>query len=191
MAYINGDTSGYQVLRDYNDWANLHFNGGDIGEGAVPPPPSNTTIDISGVTNSDGTVTPSGGADSAPMIEGSSIAKFGWSGFLAPVSGQPTVNVGKAGKTYPVKFQLKDSKGNYVGWLSAVSSVTVGTTSCSNFSTQTDTLTTTTSGSSGLRYDSSTNQFIYNWATPSTPGCYTLNVNLGDGTQQQANFNLK
>ncbi len=191
QAFINGDTSGYQVLHDYNDWANLQFNGGDIGEGAVLPPPTSTTIDISGVTDNDGTFTPSGGVDDANAIEGSSLARFGSSGFLSPVSGQPTVNVGKAGKTYPVKFQLKDSKGNFVTWLSAVTSVTVGSTSCSNFSTQTDPLTTTTSGSSGLRYDSTANQFIYNWATPARSGCYTLNVNLADGTQQQANFNLK
>jgi hypothetical protein len=46
-------------------------------------------------------------------------------------------------------------------------------------------------GGTVLRYDTSTNQFVYNWSTPTTPGCYVFTLALTDGTQHQAYFNFK
>jgi len=40
---------------------------------------------------------------------------------------------------------------------------------------------TTSTGSSGLQYDTTANEFIYTRATPSASGCYTLLVNLDSG----------
>jgi hypothetical protein len=171
------------TLHDYNDWANISFNGGDIGEGAVPPAPLTTTVDIS---------SDNGGEDSAPTIE-QSLATFNWTGFFAPINSDNTgkvVNSGKAGRTYPIKFQLKDSTGNYVSTLSAVRSITYSnSTACASGST--DSIEYSTTSSSGLHYDSTANQFVYNWATPSAPGCYMLNVNLADGTTDLSLFSLQ
>ena len=115
---------------------------------------------------------------------------YNFNGFLPPVNNEPMVNTGKAGRTYPVKFQLTNSSGNFINDLSAVTDIKQKSVTCGEFSGDpADALETQSSGGSQLRYDAGANQFVYNWATPPA-GCYQLFVYLNDGSIHSANFQL-
>ncbi len=90
-----------------------------------------------------------------------------------------------------MKWRLKTADGGYVTSLSAIKSIRYGSVSCTTWlGNPLDTLDAWSSGSSQLRNSDGT--YIYDWKTPSTPGCYVLYVTLADGsdTTRTANFNL-
>jgi hypothetical protein len=101
----------------------------------------------------------------------------------------------KVGSTLPIKFQLCDYYGNYIG-------TAVATLSISKVSSVTDSgdptvvLDSGMSGSNGntFRYDTTGQQYIFNLQTSSgtySSGTYRLTVCLDDGTSIVTYFQLK
>jgi Thrombospondin type 3 repeat len=90
-------------------------------------------------------------------------------GFLQPVDNPTTINTGRTGSTYPVKFQIRDQHGTLVTSLAAVSSIRSQRVDCGSFSGDptSDALETTATSHTGLRFDA--DQFVYNWKTPAWP----------------------
>lgn len=116
---------------------------------------------------------------------------FGWAGFFAPVDTNKTLNGMKAGSTAPLKWSVSDQKGGYVSDLSIVSKETSSVVNCSTGAVVDD-LESYATGGTLLRYDSTANQFVYNWQSPKKAGtCYTVTIGLTDGTTHPATFQLK
>ncbi|WP_421118560.1 choice-of-anchor U domain-containing protein [Aquihabitans daechungensis] len=135
--------------------------------------------DADGVAN--GTIVDPGG----PAV----VTRYRIGAFQAPVDGAPTVNVGKAGRTYPVKFSLTTLTGAPVTDLAAVSSVRSAPVSCATLAAASDALEAEAATSSGLRITGGS--FHFNWQSPSARGCQRLTITLADGQVLQANFELR
>jgi len=118
----------------------------------------------------------------------------GTGGFQSPIANAPAVNVVNAGRVIPIKWQLRDASGAYITDLDVVSGLLVQPVPCGTLATNFDNaVAAETSGSSGLRFDSANNQFVFNWVTSSTMAgsCRAFVLHLNDGSEYPAYFRLK
>ena len=149
---------------------------------------------ISGVAPGDVVgLKPTGGATfiNLTAVDCTSSPSYTFHGFYAPVDNPPVVNVGRVGKTYPLKFSVTDESGATVSDVAAVQEVTTTRVKCAALcNLPTDKLEVTTSGGPGLSVDPTTGRFVYKWKA-SSRGCFTVTVVLSDGQSFEAYFRVR
>lgn len=108
---------------------------------------------------------------------------YRFTGFLPPVDNPPVVNLGRAGRTIPLKFQLSDANGVFISSTTPLpATIKIQEVACSTFNgdpVDPNTLPDANpTGSTSLRYDPTTNQWIFNWQTSKTMAgkCYKIIV---------------
>jgi hypothetical protein len=162
---------------------------------------TNATVNVTGGTGGFGTLTAtcSGAVDNADNNQAAPVSvtygvSAAFNGFLQPIDGH-SVNTGKYGRTYPIKWQLRDSSGALIS--DSAAQLLVGTMSggqkavaCGSFNlSDSDALEEATTGNTSLRYDATSDQFIYNYKAPSSGSCYVFAIRNADGlTTQQIAF---
>jgi hypothetical protein len=113
---------------------------------------------------------------------------YNFNGFFSPVDNPPTVNLGRAGSAIPVRFQLGGDFGLDVF---AAGYPLARRIACTGGST--DMIEETVPAvSSGLQYDSLTDQYTYIWKTAkSWTGCWELKLLFNDETEAAALFKFR
>lgn len=110
------------------------------------------------------------------------------SGFHSPVD-MGIMNYAKGGSTVPLKFEVFKGTTELTD-PDAIANYFTQKISCA--AGQGDDIEQYTSGSTGLRYDSTGGQFILNWKTLKAPGtCYRVTLETKDGQSIYADFQLK
>jgi hypothetical protein len=115
---------------------------------------------------------------------------YGFGGFLPPVKLDGT-GMYKKGRTLPVKFQLKDSGGNFVSI--AVASISISKISDGVLGGTVIALSNSAASFGDLfRYDTASNSYIFNLSTDNmSPGTWQLSVDLDDGKSYNVNVAIK
>ena len=155
------------------------------------PVASGASISTSPVGSKSFTVNAMDAAGNTAAVTNAYAIQYRFGGFLQPVDSLPMLNLGTAGRTIPVKWQLKDAAGASVSDLSAVSSLLWAPMACDAAPTDIVEEETAATGGTQLRYDGS--QFVYNWSTQKgwAGSCVQLQLTLADGTKQYAKFKFK
>lgn len=121
---------------------------------------------------------------------------YDFGGFQSPIEGAPVFNVGQAGRTYPVKFQLpRRCTSGYIGRLDAVTynPIRMVQVSCDSTLPADPIEETSTAGNTELRYNAGAQQYMYNWKTSKdfADKCYQLVIELDNGQSPYALFRFK
>jgi hypothetical protein len=178
--------------------------------GAVPVAACSTADALSGVATPAslsltggtgggvGTFTAScGGAQDRAGNPGATVAvtysvQYAFTGFLAPLGSQAYAGLFKLGRTIPVKWTLASAGGAPVSDLGAVRSLQIAANSVCAGDADGTPVDPGSSSAAGLRYDTASSQFIFNWNTSGlTAGCYTIVLTLDDGTSHATKLRLR
>jgi hypothetical protein len=130
------------------------------------------------------------------------LLPYTFTGFLSPLSPAGTLTApsnsgsGNFSKGLPLKWQIKDSAGNFLSSLTTTQNLyaayygaVCGTGQATGATSVLYQPTTGATGGSTFRYDNSNNQFLFNWATSKLTtgaGCYEVILQLNDGSAPKA-----
>jgi hypothetical protein len=149
------------------------------------------TVTVSAYADTNGNGTQDAGEPGGTATRDFDAAQYSSGGFGGSIAGAPAVNTGHAGRTVTLTWRLTDATGAPITALSAISSITYRSVACGAFGDSTSpAIVASSPGHSGLRFDTTANQYVFNWATPRAAGCYTLTVTLDTGQTLDAYFDL-
>jgi hypothetical protein len=125
------------------------------------------------------------------------LVTYVFTGFFSPLATAGTFSnpsnsgTGNLGHAIPIKWSLQDGTGNFISNLTTATLLeAISNPSCSGAPTgQATILYLPTSGAKGgSTFRFSTNQFVFNWDTSTgvTSGCYTIVLQLNDGSPLKA-----
>lgn len=109
------------------------------------------------------------------------------SGFYSPVDMNGVYNTIKGGNTVPLKFEVFDGSTELKTTAAVAATFTAAKVSCTSGSEDAIEVFTTT-GQTELRFDTTSDQFIQNWKTPTGSGCYKAALTTADGQTISALF---
>lgn len=160
-------------------------------DGSLTP----TCTPASGSTFAPGTTTVTCTATDAANNTGSALFQvtvaFDRSGFYQPIDMGNIVNTVRRGSVVPIKFEIFGANGVEITDISTVKSITFKGSNACTASAPADAIETLASSPTTLRYDASAGQFIYNWKTPTTAGCYALTMTTTDNQSISAVFGIR
>jgi hypothetical protein len=114
-----------------------------------------------------------------------------WSGILQPINKEGD-SIFKLGSTVPVKFQIAIPGGGYI--TDATAKLLVAKVSSNLVGDEVEAITSTPASSgNNFRYDSASNQYIYNLGTKTgyTAGTWQLRIDLQDGSTNTVLISLR
>lgn len=166
----------------------------DLGSGLVSDPTGTVTLNTRAVGSKTEIVNVADKVGHTGQASCTYSVIYNWNGFFQPIDNNGVFNQAQAGRTIPAKFSL----GGYQGLSilapatptspASPTSVQVQCPSSTALIDQIEELSTDTV--SGLKYDATADQYIYNWKTLSTYAgtCRKFTLTLNDGTPHVAYF---
>ena len=128
--------------------------------------------------------------DGSQGVYSASVNASNFSGFFQPVDNLPVLNRVNAGQGVPVKFSLHGNQGLDIFAAGYPKSEAIP---CDSTALVDGIEETTSTGSSSLSYDSSSDQYSYTWKTERVWAntCRQLVLTFKDGSSHRANFTFK
>jgi hypothetical protein len=131
-------------------------------------------------------------AGNTAVVDHTYSVRYGFGGFRQPIDPLPVINRARAGRTIPVKWQLRDVNGNPISDLSSFVSLLSAPIACDAAPVSIVDDQVISTGGTTFRYDPDGNQFIFNWdSSGSWRGCRLLQLTLADGSLHVAKFEFE